>query len=181
MPLSAKTLTLASVAGQIAGSPTSATAVARTTPAASVPAKVSDQPSSSGLQSQSEQPIAVACVHNFLPLHINNSSVHTPLHVSLFELLLRHHPDKEFASHVLNGLRYGFSIGFTASRDVSVQSANLPSSAACASFISDQLYASYQHGETAGPFSAAPFSFMCCSGVGAVRKKNGKLRMIHHN
>ena len=154
--------------------------MARTTPAASVPAKVSDQPSSSGLQSQPEQPITVACVHNFVPPHIFNSSVHTPLHVSRFELLLRHHPDKEFASYVLNGLRYGFSIGFTASRDVSVQSANLPSSAACASFISDQLYASCQRGETAGPFSAAPFTSMRCSGVGAVPKKNGKLRMIHH-
>ena len=180
VPSSAETSTLASVAGQIAGSPTSATAVARTTPAASFPAKVSDQPSSSGLQSQPEQVITVACVHNFLPPHINNSSVHTPLHVSRFELLLRHHPYKEFASYELNGLRYGFSIGFTASRDISVQSANLPSSAACASFISDQLYASCQRGETAGPFSAALFTFMRCSGVGVVPKKNGKLCMIHH-
>lgn len=56
----------------------------------------------------------------------------------------------------------------------------LPSAFEHASFISEQLAASCLRGETAGPFDTPPFPFMRCSGIGAVPKKNGKLRMIHH-
>ena len=91
-----------------------------------------------------------------------------------------YHPNPEFVLYVIKGLRHGFDIGFTASRNVSVISNNLLSASLHSSFISEQLAASCLRGETAGPFPAPPFPHLRCSGVGAVPKKNGKLRMIHH-
>ena len=106
--------------------------------------------------------------------------VHTPLNVNRFSSLLLEHPDREFTSYVLKGLQYGFDIGFRGDRNVSVCSSNLPSAYMHVPFISDQLDTSCRRGETAGPFTAPPFPVLRCSGVGAVPKKNGKLRMIHH-
>ena len=102
------------------------------------------------------------------------------MHVDRFAHLLSNYPDKHFVSSLLDGLRNGFSIGFSGQRDISVRSANLPSAADHADFISEHLTASCARGETAGPFPSPPFQFMHFSGVGAVPKKNGKLRMIHH-
>ena len=83
-------------------------------------------------------------------------------------------------SYVIKGLRHGFDIGFSASRNVSVISNNRLSASMHSSFISEQLAAYCLRGQTAGPFPAPPFPHLRCSGVGAVPKKSGKLRMIHH-
>ena len=104
----------------------------------------------------------------------------TPLNVQRFSRMLRNHPDKQLVSHILNGLQSGFNIGFAGPRNVNVMSSNLPSAAVHSEFISEHLAASCSRGETAGPFSSPPFPFMHCSEVGAVPKKIGKLRMIHH-
>ena len=49
-----------------------------------------------------------------------------------------------------------------------------------ADFVDAHLEQSIAAGHTAGPFSSPPFPSMCCSGVGVVPKKSGKLRLIHH-
>ena len=107
-------------------------------------------------------------------------AVHTPLSVSRFESLLRNHPDSSLASYVINGLRCGFDIGFTGNRITNQHSSNLSSAFQHSAFVSAQLTASCNAGYTAGPFDSPPFPFMYCSGIGAVPKKNGKLRLIHH-
>ncbi|XP_065192514.1 uncharacterized protein LOC135823596 [Sycon ciliatum] len=69
---------------------------------------------------------------------------------------------------------------FAGQYDISVFSDYLPLAFPHSAFISEQLAASCARGETAGPFALPPFQFMRCSGIGAVPKKNGNLRMIHH-
>ncbi|XP_065180188.1 uncharacterized protein LOC135810623 [Sycon ciliatum] len=103
-----------------------------------------------------------------------------PLSVSRFESLLRNHPDSSLASYVINGLRCGFDIGFTVNRITNQHSSNLSSAFQHSAFVSAQLAASCNVSHTAGPFDSPPFPFMYCSGIGAVPKKNGKLRLIHH-
>jgi len=108
------------------------------------------------------------------------STFRSPLHVSRFAALLSKHPDLHFVRFVLDGLHHGFAIGFTGNRRTNVMSSNLPSATMHAAFISNWLAESCARQETAGPFAKPPFPFMYCSGVGAVPKKNGSLRMIHH-
>jgi len=89
----------------------------------------------------------------------------TPINVDRLARLLLTHPNQELVHYVVDGLSFGFHIGFTGPRDISVSSHNLPSSLVHEEFISEHL---------------PPFHNMRCSGVGAVPKKNGRLRLIHH-
>ena len=135
--------------------------------------------------SRSHSPLSVCNPLNVLSvsnqcLHSSSSNVHTPFNALRLRELLRGHPNPEFVLYVFKALHHGFDIGFTASRNVSVISNNLLSASLHSSFISEQLAASCLRGETAGPFPAPPFPHLRCSGVEAVPKKNGKLRMIHH-
>lgn len=76
-------------------------------------------------------------------------------------------------------MQSGFNIGFEGVRR-SLCARNLKSAKANSQFISAQLKKSIDAGHTAGPFPSPPFSPFICSGVGAVPKKSGKLRLIHH-
>ena len=110
----------------------------------------------------------------------SNTHSHTPLSVSRFSSLLASHPNPTFVKYVVHGLRCGFDVDFTGNCSTNCDSQNLPSAHTNPDFISAQLHASCSRHETAGPFPSPPFPFMRCSGIGAVPKKNGKLRMIHH-
>ena len=107
-------------------------------------------------------------------------AVHTTLSVSRFESLLRNHHDSSLASYVINGLHCGFDIGFTGNCITNQHSSYLSSAFQHSAFVSVQLTPSCNAGYTAGPFDPPPFPFMYCSGIGAVPKKNGKLRLIYH-
>ena len=104
----------------------------------------------------------------------------TPLNIVRLAPLLRNHPEPAFVTKVMHGLQFGFDIGYSGTRDTPHVSSNLASSNVHSLFITKQLSDSCRSGETAGPFSEPPFPNFRCSGVGAVPKKNGKMRMIHH-
>ena len=115
-------------------------------------------------------------VRSFFPIH----SADTTLLADHFARLLRNHSDQLCVAYVLHGLRHGFTLGSAGQHDISVFSNNLPSAFTHPAFISEQLAASCARSETTGPFPSPPFQFIRRSGIGAVPKKNGKLRMIHH-
>ena len=94
--------------------------------------------------------------------------------------LLSSHPDPDFSSYVVHGMRFGFNIGF--SYDYSpktVTAPNHPSYLSNSTVVAAHLHSCVTAGETAGPFQSPPFRIMHISGLGSVPKKNGKLRIIH--
>ena len=103
----------------------------------------------------------------------------TPIRVGRFRALVAEHPDKTFIKYVLDGLDHGFAIGYTAQHH-NLTCPNLPSAEQHHAFITTHLHTCCTNGETAGPFSSPPFKPFHSSGVGAVPKKSGKLRLIHH-
>ena len=103
----------------------------------------------------------------------------TPLDAARWQRLLVGHPDRDFASYVSRGLKFGFDIGHRGHRPA-LTARNLRSAFEHADFVDAHLEQSIAAGHTAGPFSSPPFPSMCCSGVGVVPKKSGKLRLIHH-
>ena len=110
---------------------------------------------------------------------ITSSKIFTPMHVARFSKLLADHPDPAFSDYVVNGLTYGFKVGYQGQRE-SLTAPNLASAHANADHISTHLEKCTLDGQTAGPFDTPPFPIMQCSGLGVVPKKNGRLRVIHH-
>ena len=99
--------------------------------------------------------------------------------VDRLDALLASHPDATFRSYVCSGMRYGFSIGSASSLSCFSMSPNHPSALVNKDFVSTYLLSCCDVGETAGPFTSPPFRYMQVSGLGAVPKHNGKLRLIH--
>ncbi|XP_065185742.1 uncharacterized protein LOC135816471 [Sycon ciliatum] len=103
----------------------------------------------------------------------------TPVHVRRFINLLSPHPNAVFRSYVSQGMQYGFRIGSSRPIASSVMSPNHPSACACPAEVTTHLLTCCDRGETAGPFASPPFPHMHISGLGAIPKSNGKLRIIH--
>ena len=59
---------------------------------------------------------------------LENIEICSPLHIPQWSSLLYSHPDKEFASYILQGISAGFRIGFNCSHTILSASSNLPSS-----------------------------------------------------
>ena len=76
-------------------------------------------------------------------------------------------------------VKFGFGIGHRGHRPA-LTARNLRSAFEHADFVDAHLEQSIAAGHTAGPFSSPPLPSMCCSGVGIVPKKSGKLRLFHH-
>ena len=103
----------------------------------------------------------------------------TPLDAARWQQLLVRHPDRDFATYVSRGLKFGFDIGHRGHRPA-LTARNLRSVFfEHADFVDAHLeqYSRWPHG---WPLLLSPFPSMCCSGVGVVPKKSGKLRLIHH-
>lgn len=103
----------------------------------------------------------------------------TPLHIQHWVRLLADHPDRTLSSYVIDGLRQGFSIGYSGARYFR-RSPNLPSAHQQRAFVSRKLAEACAADEIAGPYAAPPFQHLRCSGLGTVPKKSGSLRLIHH-
>ena len=95
--------------------------------------------------------------------------------------LLRFHPDKSFSCYIIDGLRFGFDVGFliSAAPCAMVHSPNHASAFNNSAFVSDYHTSKRAAGETAGPFSSPPFRVMHILGLGVVPKHNGKVSLIH--
>eukprot|EP00117_Sycon_ciliatum_P034800 scpid21606/ scgid26485/ Integrase/recombinase xerD homolog len=76
-------------------------------------------------------------------------------------------------------MQYGFRIGSFRPIASSVMSPNHSSACACPAEVTTHLLNCCDRGETAGPFASPPFPHMHISGLGAIPKSNGKLRIIH--
>ena len=104
----------------------------------------------------------------------------SPLVADQFAWELRHHPDQEQVSYVLNGLRHGFRLGFQSEHNLKSAKRNKPSAYQHPKVIDKYLANEVALHRVAGPFSSPPLSHLHISSFGVIPKKGqpGKWRLI---
>lgn len=114
-----------------------------------------------------------------LPLAQANSSVITPVQVSLLRQFLEGYDD-ELKTFLCEGFKQGFRLQYQGPRRQRFSS-NLISVHQHESIVADKLHKEIALGRIAGPFTVPPFSNLQCSPIGIVPKKEiGEFRLIHH-
>ena len=104
----------------------------------------------------------------------------TPINVNLLASLLTDHPDRVFVDSLCSGLRDGFKIGYTGSRQP-YASKNLKTAYLMPEIVDANLLDEVKLGHTVGPFTSPPFENFQIYPLGLVPKKNSsKWRTIFH-
>ena len=98
-----------------------------------------------------------------------------PVDDGLLELLLSSYCDKDF---VVNGLHYGFKLGFTGPA-TSTYGSNGPSISDNPAEAASKLNKEVELGRIASPFATRPFKPFKCSPISLRPKPNGKFRLLH--
>ena len=134
-------------------------------------------------------PVAVAR-NNPLPSHsrgvsspmssvLEGHAPYTPVNICELEAELHNHPDASFVSYLINGLRFGFKIGYHGPR-TTLTSANLRSAFESPTVVAEYLATECARGHTAGPFQEQPCHPFRSAGIGIIPKKSGGHRLIVH-
>ena len=108
------------------------------------------------------------------------AAIITPLEWSRWQSALRGHPDKEYATYIVQGLRDGFRIGFQYGT-VCCQStkSNMPSARRCEDKVAEFLASECAAGRILGPFSRDMVPMVHINRIGAVPKSTpGKYLLI---
>jgi hypothetical protein len=94
---------------------------------------------------------------------------------------LRHHPDRAHVEMLVEGIRNGVDVHYRGMRPTACKiSANQKSVLDSARDVSADIAAEVHAGRKAGPFAKPPITGFFASPLGAVRKKNGKIRIVHN-
>ena len=101
----------------------------------------------------------------------------TPVHIDLLEDGLACHSDHSFVSALIHSMRSGAHIGYKGPRSA-FRARNLSSAYDHVDTVSAYLSNEYAAGRMAGPFNNTPCANLRCSGIGAVPKKSGGIRVI---
>ena len=105
------------------------------------------------------------------------SRASTNIDVDALEAQLSILPNQHFVNALINGLRYGFHIGFSSPR-FSVCAPNRPSALEHREVVSAAIAKGVERGHTVGPFPTPPFPVFACSPLGCVPKKPDSWRLI---
>ena len=93
---------------------------------------------------------------------------------------LRNYGDRDAATRIADGFRFGFRLGFKGER-VAGETRNLISAKQHARELMAKLLKEIKLGRIVGPFTTPPILNFRCSPVGVVPKKTpGDFRMIQH-
>ena len=104
----------------------------------------------------------------------------TPLRTIEWQRELHTHPNKQWVQHLLQGLRFGFRIGYRGMRCFRL-SRNLTSALIRPEVVTQYLETETNLGRTLGPFPDSPLPCLQCSLLGAIPKKSSdKWRLIMH-
>ena len=107
------------------------------------------------------------------------SPLPTPINIEQLELQLQGY-DPAKAQFLLDGFKFGFSIGYFGS-STTPNSSNLKSALQQPDVVDNKLKKELAAGRIAGPFLIEPFHTFHCSPLGVVPKKiQGEFRLIHH-
>ena len=106
----------------------------------------------------------------------------TPLRWQVWEAELRGHPDRAFASLIVDGIRHGFRIGFDRRNapELRPKRRNMGSAYQHSEVVDNYLTTECQAGRVLGPFSAPPISRLQTNSFGVIPKRHqpGKWRLI---
>ena len=109
------------------------------------------------------------------------SVVKTPLVVDAWARALHAHPDQAFTRYVINGLRYGFRVGFNQASPLQSATANMGSACLHPAVITDYIRKELSLGRLAGPFPEdSPPCELHINRFGVIPKghNTGKWRLI---
>jgi len=101
----------------------------------------------------------------------------SPILVDNLRTLLVSHPDRSMVKFLLEGLQFGFSLGFKGYVNPGIQR-NLKSSIDSPAEVTKAILKEVSKGHTAGPFVSPPIPNLHCSPLGAVPKSDGSYRLI---
>ena len=101
----------------------------------------------------------------------------TCIYINTFNNLLASHPNRYLVNYIINGLQYGFDIGFQG-LSTSTRPKNLRSAIDNKDKVSLAINKELCRGHTAGPFQSPPFPIVHCSPIGAVIKKDNTCRLV---
>ena len=81
---------------------------------------------------------------------------------------------------IVDGIAHGVPVDYTGDRSQGRDAPNLPTEPEDEERITAIILEDVRQKKKAGPFTRSPFPNLCVSPIGAVHKRNGKLRVIHH-
>ena len=84
------------------------------------------------------------------------------------------------SNRIIDAIEYGVPVDYTGDRTAGRSAPNLPIDPGDVARVTAVIEADARSGKKAGPFSERPFPNFCVSPIGAVPKKSGGLRVIHH-
>ena len=103
----------------------------------------------------------------------------TPLKWAAWDSQLSTHPDQRFRSYIVNGIRFGFKVGFDYSRQLRSASANMASSRLVPQLITDYLAEECAEGRIISSVPSAILPAVHISRFGLIPKKApGEWRLI---
>ena len=109
----------------------------------------------------------------------NMRQVNTPLVWQAWDSCLAHHPDQAFRRYIVEGIRYGFRVGFNYSRTCTSVSRNLVSAREQPQVIRDYLATECATVWVIGPLPPQTIPQLHISSFGVIPKKTpGKWRLI---
>ena len=100
----------------------------------------------------------------------------SPLKSEIWEAALRKHPDRWFTEYVVQGLEYGFKLGFNGTHPVRSSGRNMSSAYETPHVVSSYLEAECELGRVIGPLPQPP-SNLIISKLGVIPKKTPSGKM----
>ena len=93
---------------------------------------------------------------------------------------MANHPDRVFTQYILDGLQYGFRVGFAAGTPLRSASGNLPSARLHPGVIDDYISGEVREGRMLGPFRPGQSSDIHVNRMGVIAKGHtpGHFRLI---
>ena len=116
--------------------------------------------------------------HNRIEFNPLSKNIYSYVNIKLFSLLLCSHPNRILVQYVLQGLKYGFDIGFKGVSHIT-RPKNLLSATENEVELDNAILKEVTRGHTSGPFINPPFNNLHCSPIGAVVKKRQNLQVDH--
>lgn len=105
------------------------------------------------------------------------NGITTPVNIENFSFALSEHPDQELCKYLIDGLTYGFDIGYAGPHFTTLPK-NLRSATENSEAVTAAICKELSRKHTAGPYSEPPLRNLHCSPLGSREKKDGTRRLI---
>ncbi len=114
------------------------------------------------------------------PIDLQRAEIRTPVCWRVLQRFLKMHPDRDFAMRVVNGFRYGFSLGLAREPQPWADPPNRPLVEEKPNSAWDLICTEIKEGAVLGPFDVRPLPNLLCTPINIVEKEmsSGKFHLI---